>query len=87
MHPYLHVDDLEGAVWVPEDAVADSVAICASLAHLAKQGGARYVEQCRIEEVFTENGAVKKVKTDKGFVDCQYFVNCAGMVNIAFFIN
>lgn len=80
MHPFLHVDDLEGAVWVPEDAVADSVAICEVLANLAKQGGVRYVEHCRIEKVLTEKGAVKRVKTNKGYVDCQYFVNCAGMV-------
>lgn len=67
MHPFLHVDDIEGAVWVPEDAVADSVAICKVLAHLAKQGGAQYIEQCRIEEVLTDNsGVVKKVKTNKG---------------------
>ncbi|XP_014235720.1 pyruvate dehydrogenase phosphatase regulatory subunit, mitochondrial-like [Trichogramma pretiosum] len=79
MHPYLHVDDLEGAVWVPEDAVADSVAICKVLANLAKQGGARYIEHCKIEKVITENGAVKRVKTNRGLVDCEYFVNCAGM--------
>lgn len=84
MHPFLHVDDIEGAVWVPEDAVADSVAICAVLAHLAKQGGATYVEQCRIEEVCTDNGAVKKVKTNKGVVMCEFFVNCAGMVSSHF---
>ena len=82
MHPFLHVDDLEGAVWVPEDAVADPVAICTVLATVAKQGGVHYVENCQIEQVFTENGAVKKVKTSKGFIECQYFVNCAGMVSI-----
>ncbi|XP_001607504.2 pyruvate dehydrogenase phosphatase regulatory subunit, mitochondrial [Nasonia vitripennis] len=79
MHPFLHLDDIEGAVWVPEDAVADSVAICEVLANLAKQGGVRYIEHCRIEKVLTEKGAVKRVKTNKGYVDCQYFVNCAGM--------
>ncbi|XP_015510109.2 pyruvate dehydrogenase phosphatase regulatory subunit, mitochondrial-like isoform X1 [Neodiprion pinetum] len=79
LHPYLHVDDLEGAVWVPEDAVADSSAICHALAKLAKQGGVRYKEDCRIEEVFTENGAVKSLTTAQGNIVCEYFINCAGM--------
>ncbi|XP_058799373.1 pyruvate dehydrogenase phosphatase regulatory subunit, mitochondrial-like [Phymastichus coffea] len=79
MHPLLHVDDIEGAIFVPEDAVANPVAICEVLAKLAKKGGVRYIEHCHVEQVLTENGAVKKVKTNKGFVTCEYFVNCAGM--------
>ncbi|EZA58771.1 hypothetical protein DMN91_009213 [Ooceraea biroi] len=79
LHPYLCVDDLEGAIWVPEDAVANLNAICKVLAKLAEQGGARYVEHCRVEEVQTEKGAVKYVKTEHGIVTCEYFINCAGM--------
>lgn len=82
LHPYLYIEDIEGAIWVPEDAVANLPAICQVLAKLAKQGGARYVEHCRIEEVKTEKGAVKSVKTEYGTVSCQYFINCAGMVDI-----
>ncbi|XP_020283596.1 pyruvate dehydrogenase phosphatase regulatory subunit, mitochondrial-like [Pseudomyrmex gracilis] len=79
LHPYLHTDDLEGAIWVPEDAVANINAICKILAKLAKQGGARYIEHCYVEEVKTEKGAVKSVKTEYGTVSCEYFINCAGM--------
>ncbi|XP_043263332.1 pyruvate dehydrogenase phosphatase regulatory subunit, mitochondrial-like [Colletes gigas] len=79
LHPYLNIDDIEGAVWVPEDAIADSSAICKVLAELAKLGGATYVENCRIEEVRTENGAVKSIRTKHGVIQCEYFVNCAGM--------
>lgn len=82
LHPYLHVNDLEGAIWVPEDAVADPSAICEILAKLAKQGGARYIENCRIEQVYTKNKAVQSVRTDQGMVICEYFINCAGMVNL-----
>jgi glycine/D-amino acid oxidase-like deaminating enzyme len=38
-HPYLRTEDLEGAIWVPEDAVAKPQAICKALAKLAKEGG------------------------------------------------
>ncbi|XP_011865409.1 PREDICTED: pyruvate dehydrogenase phosphatase regulatory subunit, mitochondrial-like [Vollenhovia emeryi] len=79
LHPYLHTEDIEGAIWVPEDAVANLTAICEVLAKLAKQGGARYVEHCRVEEVKTEKGAVKSIRTEYGTVSCQYFINCAGM--------
>ncbi|XP_076174249.1 pyruvate dehydrogenase phosphatase regulatory subunit, mitochondrial-like [Ptiloglossa arizonensis] len=79
LHPYLNIEDIEGAIWVPEDTIADSSAVCETLAKLAKIGGAKYIEKCRIEEVHTENGAVKSVKTEHGLIQCEYFVNCAGM--------
>ncbi|PSN46364.1 hypothetical protein C0J52_12919 [Blattella germanica] len=78
-HPYLKTEDLEGAIWVPEDAVAKPQAICEALAKLAKEGGARYVENCQVQQVLTENGHVKGVETNLGTVYCEYFVNCAGM--------
>lgn len=42
--------------------------------------GAQYIENCSVEMVITENGSVKGVQTNKGFISCEYFVNCAGMV-------
>lgn len=63
--------------------MANPSAICHALAKLAKRGGARYRENCRVKEVFTENGAVKTVETDQGSIACEYFVNCAGMVRSA----
>lgn len=82
LHPYLYIEDLEGAIFVPEDAIANLSAICEVLAKLAKQGGARYIEHCHIEEVKTEKRAVKSVKTEHSTVSCEYFINCAGMVSI-----
>ncbi|XP_017884965.1 pyruvate dehydrogenase phosphatase regulatory subunit, mitochondrial-like [Ceratina calcarata] len=79
LYPYMHTEDLEGAIWVPEDAIANPSAVCDVLAKLAKTGGAKYIENCRIEEVCTENGAVKCVNTEYGVVSCEYFINCAGM--------
>ena len=76
----MHTEDLEGAVWVPEDAVANSSAICNVLAKLAKIGGAKYIENCHIEEIYTENRAIKSVRTEHGIISCEYFYNCAGMV-------
>lgn len=79
LHPFLNVEDLKGAVWVPDDCVADPKAICDTLATLAQNGGVSYMEHCMVNEVLTENGRVKGVKTDRGDIECEYFVNCAGM--------
>lgn len=78
-HPYLQTDDIMGAVWVPEDAVVEPKAICETLAIIAKQGGVRYYEDTTIEQVLTKNLRVAGVKTNRGVVSCEYFVNCAGM--------
>ncbi|RZC36002.1 pyruvate dehydrogenase phosphatase regulatory subunit, mitochondrial-like [Asbolus verrucosus] len=79
LHPYLRVDDLSGAVWVPEDAVANPRAICDVLAILAQQGGAQYFEHTPVDKVLTQNLTVYGVETPKGVIKCEYFVNCAGM--------
>lgn len=82
LHPFLNTDDLEGGVWVPEDGVANPLAICKSLAKLASEGGAHYVSNCHIQKVVTEEDRIKGVHTSRGFINCEYFVNCAGMVII-----
>jgi glycine/D-amino acid oxidase-like deaminating enzyme len=42
--------------------------------------GARYVENCQVLQVLTENAHIKGVETNIGTVFCEYFVNSAGMV-------
>lgn len=79
LHPLIRVDDLEGAVWVPDDAVIDPKSICDILALLAQQGGAKYIEHNTVNRVLTKNKTVYAVETDQGNIFCDYFVNCAGM--------
>nr|XP_018910548.1 PREDICTED: pyruvate dehydrogenase phosphatase regulatory subunit, mitochondrial-like isoform X2 [Bemisia tabaci] len=79
LHPHICTDNILGGVWVPEDAVVDTLSVCRVLAKLAKQGGASYVENCIVEKISTENNCIKSVTTNRGDVDCEYFVNCAGM--------
>ncbi len=79
MHPYLNVDDIQGGVFISEDAVVDPSAICSALIDLAKKNGVNYRENCKIEKVLTEKDKVVGVETDAGIVDCEYFINCAGM--------
>lgn len=79
IHPYLRTNDIEGAVWVPDDAVASPKAVCIALSELSKQNGVQYFENCTVKEVCTKNGHVYGVKSDKGFINCEVFVNCTGM--------
>lgn len=79
LHPFLNTDGLEGAVWVPEDAVCDPQAICFALAKLSMDGGAKYFEHCAVDKILTKNGRVNAVITSLGTIKCEYFVNCAGM--------
>lgn len=37
--PLIRIDDIKGALWIPEDGVADSYKICMSLLEAAKQKG------------------------------------------------
>ncbi|KAK9745982.1 Aminomethyltransferase folate-binding domain [Popillia japonica] len=78
-HSYLNVEDIVGAVYVPEDAVADPQAICDVLAQLAQKQGVKYFEDVKVKKVLTKNSRVAGVDTELGTVHCEYFVNCAGM--------
>nr|CAD7439980.1 unnamed protein product [Timema bartmani] len=75
LHPYLRTEDLEGAIWVPEDAFSFSLQFMSG----CYSSGARFVENCEVEQVLTENSHIKAVTTSCGTVLCEYFVNCAGM--------
>ncbi|KAK7062511.1 hypothetical protein SK128_002111 [Halocaridina rubra] len=85
-HPILHTADLEGGVWVPDDAVADPYAVCCTLASLSQKQGARYMEGCRVERIITDEvphsqivPRVTQVLTSEGPIHCEYFVNASGM--------
>jgi len=59
--------------------VADPALVCDILALLAEKGGAKYIKHCRFKSLLTDNGRVSAVDTSMGIIQCQYFVNCAGM--------
>lgn len=63
-----------------KDAVADPALVCDTLAKLSAAGGAKYIKDCRYNNLITHNGKVAAVDTSLGTIKCQYFVNCSGMV-------
>ena len=76
--PLMHVDDLQGAIWLPDDGTVNPTDLTNALAKGARQRGVRVVEQTRVVDVLTEGGAVTGVRTDHGDVECEVVVNCAG---------
>ncbi|XP_066995066.1 pyruvate dehydrogenase phosphatase regulatory subunit, mitochondrial isoform X2 [Anabrus simplex] len=76
--PLLAVDDLQGGLWIPGDGVGDPYQICLSLIAAAKKGGVKVVENCGVEQILNQDGKVAAVRTSKGLIECEYFVNCGG---------
>ena len=78
LYPILATEDLLGAIWLPGDATANPTDVTASLARGARLRGAKVVESTRVIGVDQRDGAVSRVRTDRGDIEVEYVVNCAG---------
>jgi len=78
LYPILETADLLGAIWLPGDGTANPVDVTASLARGARDRGARIFERTRVTGVRSGGGAVTGVVTDRGPVEAEVVVNCAG---------
>jgi 4-methylaminobutanoate oxidase (formaldehyde-forming) len=77
--PLLHVDDIVGGVYLPGDGILNPVDVTQALAKGARNKGARLVENILVLDIKVQNSRVAGVVTDRGDVDAEYVVNCAGM--------
>jgi glycine cleavage system aminomethyltransferase T/glycine/D-amino acid oxidase-like deaminating enzyme len=77
-YPLLTVDDLVGGIWLPGDGTANPTDLTQALARGARMRGATVVEHVRVTEVLVEEGAVTGVRTDRGDIEAEIVVNCAG---------
>ncbi|MDH3473409.1 MAG: FAD-dependent oxidoreductase [Rhodospirillales bacterium] len=76
--PLMDASDLTGAAFLPSDGQANPADISQALAKGARQGGARFVEGCRVTGIAVENGRAVGVETDRGTIACEVVINCAG---------
>lgn len=76
--PLMAVGDLVGAIWLPGDGKANPTDLTMALAKGARLGGARVIEHIRVTEVLVDNGEVTGVRTDRGDIEAEIVVNCAG---------
>ncbi|HET6626698.1 MAG TPA: FAD-dependent oxidoreductase [Nocardioidaceae bacterium] len=77
-YPVMRVDDLVGGIWLPGDGKANPTDLTMALAKGARTGGATIVERVRVVDVLTAHGAVTGVRTDRGDIETEVVVNCAG---------
>ena len=77
-YPILETGDLLGALWLPGDGTVNPVDVTASLARGARLRGVRIEEHTRVTGVSTRDGRVTGVETERGAVEAEVVVNCAG---------
>ena len=77
-YPILEIEDLLGALWLPGDATVNPVDVTASLARGARLRGVRIAEHTRVTDIVTRDGRVAGVVTDRGAIEAEVVVNCAG---------
>ena len=77
-YPIMAVDDIVGAIWLPGDGRANPTDLTAALARGARDRGVLIRERTRVTGIRTRAGAVTGVHTDRGDIEAEIVVNCAG---------
>ena len=77
-YPIMAVDDIVGAIWLPGDGRANPTDLTAALARGARDRGVLIRERVRVTGIRTRAGAVTGVHTDRGDIEAEIVVNCAG---------
>jgi glycine cleavage system aminomethyltransferase T/glycine/D-amino acid oxidase-like deaminating enzyme len=77
-YPIMAVDDIVGAIWLPGDGRANPTDLTAALARGARDRGVLIRERVRVTGIRTRADAVTGVHTDRGDIEAEIVVNCAG---------
>ena len=76
--PLMEVDDVVGAAFLPTDGQASPSDITMALAKGARVAGATICENTEVLQIEVVDGVVKAVNTDRGRIECEKVVVCAG---------
>ncbi|MCH7686669.1 MAG: FAD-binding oxidoreductase, partial [Planctomycetes bacterium] len=79
MWPLANLDDVIGGVFLPGDGQTNPIDTTMALAKGAKMGGAQIFEETKVTGILQKNGVVTGVSTEKGDIQAEFVVNCAGM--------
>jgi 4-methylaminobutanoate oxidase (formaldehyde-forming) len=77
--PLADTTDLLAGFYVAADGRVNPVDATMSLAKGARMQGVSIIEGVSVDQVLIRDGRVAGVRTDKGDIECEYVVNCAGM--------
>ena len=76
----------KGGIWNPLDATVSPIDLLDTFVSEAKKNGIKMYENCEVTKILvdeTHGGQYNKVsgvETNMGTIECDIFVNCAGIV-------
>jgi 4-methylaminobutanoate oxidase (formaldehyde-forming) len=79
LFPPMTVDGVLGAAYLPTDGFIDPSQLTFALVESARRGGAEIATGTRVVGVDVENGAVARVRTDKGDIETEVVVDAGGI--------
>ncbi|MED5242148.1 MAG: FAD-dependent oxidoreductase, partial [SAR324 cluster bacterium] len=92
LHPFLNIEDLDGAVFLPKDGQTNPIDVTQAMAKGAKMRGAKIFENIKVTGIIVNDGYVTGVKTvtanpsigeneesESIDISAEIVVNCAGL--------
>ncbi len=77
--PLMVTDGVRVGSYLPTDGYLDPSQLTYALADGARRGGVRIFTHTRVEGIDVEDGAVARVRTEWGDIECEVVVNAGGM--------
>ena len=77
--PLADTSDILAGFFTPEDGRANPVDFTMALAKGARMGGAQIFEETAVTGINQKDGRVTGIVTEKGDIETEYVVNCAGL--------
>src|SRR5215472_17277237 len=79
MWPLAKVDDVLAGFYIPDDGRVNPVDVTMAMAKGARMKGVTIVEGVPVTGFLAKAGVVTGVRTERGDVEAEFVVNCAGM--------
>jgi 4-methylaminobutanoate oxidase (formaldehyde-forming) len=77
--PYITLDKIAGAAWVPSDGYVDPSSLTQALAKGARAGGVKIMQDTLVTGFESSKKRITRVITNKGPIDCETVVIAAGI--------
>jgi glycine cleavage system aminomethyltransferase T/glycine/D-amino acid oxidase-like deaminating enzyme len=77
--PLVNPSHILGGYWVPSDGIAKAVRVVTALARAAEAKGVAFEGDVRVAAFDVRDGRVRGVETDRGRVECERVLICAGI--------
>lgn len=72
-------DQIKLAIWMPTMGLVEPYQVAVALAENAAENGVEFRFDCTVADVLHEKGKVTGVLTDRGIIEADYVINCAGI--------